>query len=81
MGNPLTSVQMGASTLDLFLDHDESDKATLKEFTAIINRGAQMLNFLRLSLIEQTRVLEGQPIPVELKPVSVANIVEMGAEF
>ena len=81
LGNPLTSVSMGASTLDLFLDHDKVDKETLKEFTAIINRGAQMLNFLRLSLIEQTRVLEGQPIPVELKPVSVAQIVGMGAEF
>ena len=81
LGNPLTSVSMGASTLDLFLDHDKVDKATIKEFTAIINRGAQMLNFLRLSLIEQTRVLEGQPIPVELKPTSIAQIVQMGAEF
>ena len=81
LGNPLTSVQMGASTLDLFLDHDQTDKATLKEFTAIIGSGAQMLNFLRLSLIEQTRVLEGQPIPVELKPTSATQVVQMGAKF
>ena len=82
LGNPLTSVQMGASTLDFFLDHDDKvDKKTIKEFTAIINNGSQMLNFLRLSLIEQTRVLEGQPIPVELKPTSIRQIVGTGAKF
>jgi signal transduction histidine kinase len=80
LGNPLTTVQMGASTLDTFLDRD-ADKETLKEFTAMIGSGAQMLNFLRLSLIEQTRVLEGKPTPVELKPVSLRAIVEAGARF
>ena len=81
LGNPLTSVQMGASTLNLFLDSGSTDPETIKELTAIIESGSQMLNFLRLSLIEQTRVLEGQPIPVELKPTSALQIVQMGARF
>jgi signal transduction histidine kinase len=81
LGNPLTTVQMGASTLDDFLDGGDTDKDTLKEFTAMIGDGAQMLNFLRLSLIEQTRVLEGKPTPVELKPVALRALVEAGAHF
>ncbi len=80
LGNPLTSVQMGASTLDSFIDAD-ADKATLKEFTEIISSGAQMLNYLRLSLIEQTRVLEGRPIPVEMKPVDLLPLLEAGKRF
>ena len=81
LGNPLTSVQMGASTLNLVLDSGQTDPETIKELTAIIESGSQMLNFLRLSLIEQTRVLEGQPIPVELKPTSALQIVQTGARF
>ena len=81
LGNPLTSVQMGASTLNLVLESGETDSETIKELTAIIESGSQMLNFLRLSLIEQTRVLEGQPIPVEITPTSAQKIVRMGAEF
>lgn len=80
LGNPLTRVQMGASTLEMFLD-TETDKDTLKELTGMIQSGAQMLNFLRLSLIEQSRVLEGRPVPVELKPVAVRAIVEAGVSF
>lgn len=80
LGNPLTSVQTGASTLDFFLDNN-GDKATLKEVTAMINSGAEMLNYLRLSLIEQTRVLEGKPTPVDLKPTALCPIIEAGARF
>jgi signal transduction histidine kinase len=80
LGNPLTMVQMGASSLDTFLDEDV-DKETLKEFTDSINSSAQMLNYLRLSLIEQTRALEGKPTPVDLKPVSLLPIVEAGVHF
>ena len=80
LGNPLTTVQMGTSTLAAFIDSD-ADKETLKEFTGMIASGAQMLNFLRLSLIEQVRVLEGRPTPVDKKPVSVRAIIEAGARF
>ncbi|HEX8465119.1 MAG TPA: HAMP domain-containing sensor histidine kinase [Abditibacterium sp.] len=80
LGNPLTTVQMGASTLGEFLDEDV-DKATLREFIAMIDSGAQMLNFLRLSLIEQSRVLEGKPVPVELKPTPIRAVVEAGFSF
>lgn len=72
---------MGASTLNLVLESGETDAETIKELTSIIDSGSQMLNFLHLSLIEQTRVLEGQPIPVELKPTSARKIVQMGARF
>lgn len=80
LGNPLTTVQMGTTTLDSFIDSD-ADKETLKEFTGMIGDGAQRLNFLRLSLIEQVRVLEGKPTPVETRPVSVRAMIEAGARF
>ena len=80
LGNPLTTVQMGASTLNLVMENG-ADAETMGELTAMINDGSQMLNFLRLSLIEQTRVLEGTPIPVELKPTSARATVERGARF
>ncbi len=81
LGNPLTSVQMGAQTLDLCLEHDAADAETLREISGAIAQGGQMLGFLRLSLIEQTRVLEGKATPVELKPTRVASVVELGAKF
>lgn len=80
LGNPLTTVQMGASTLDLLLDNN-AEPETLREFTAMIASGATMLNYLRLSLIEETRVLEGKPIPVDVKPVSLHAILAAGAQF
>ncbi|RYX83189.1 HAMP domain-containing histidine kinase [bacterium] len=80
LGGPLTSVQMGAETLDMFLDEDV-DKETLHEFTGNIIDSVQMLNFLRLSLIEQTRVLEGKPTPVNIKPVALCAIIEAGRRF
>ena len=81
LGNPFASMQMGAQTLEMFLDTGDTDKETLKEFTGIITAGAEMLNHLRLSLMEQTRVLEGKPIPVDLKPVSVRRMVEAGIHY
>ncbi|RYG71811.1 HAMP domain-containing histidine kinase [bacterium] len=80
IGNPLTMIKMGASTLDEFIDSD-LDKKTLKELTSAINSGAEMLVFLRLSLIEQTRVLEGKATPVDLKPVAILPIIEAGLRF
>ena len=81
LGNPLATMQMGAQTLEMFLDSGETDRDTLKEFTEIITTGAEMLNHLRLSLMEQTRVLEGKPIPVDLKSVPVRQLVEAGIHY
>jgi signal transduction histidine kinase len=81
LGNPLTSVQTGAATLLHLVDDAELDRELVKEFGEIISDGAQMLNYLRLSLMEQTRVLEGKPIPLELKPSSLRQIVEAGARY
>lgn len=81
LGNPLTSVQSGAQTMELFISGGDTNPETLREFLDIINDGAQMLNYLRLSLMEETRVLEGKPIPVDLKPVLVRSIVEAGARY
>ena len=58
LGNPLTAVQMGAETLTAVLDDPAPDPALLRELAAPIADGAQMLNALRLSLIEQVRALE-----------------------
>ena len=81
LGNPLTSVQTGSELLGTLLSDPNSDPAMLLELNEMVLRGAQMLNFLRLSLIEQSRVLEGQSVPVELQPVSVRAVAEMGASF
>lgn len=81
LGNPLTSVQMGAKTLDMLLDSGETDTQTLQEMTGIISDGANMLDHLRLSLMEQTRVLEGKTIPVDLQTASLRRLVEAGIHF
>ena len=81
LGNPLTSVQMGAKTLDMLLDSGETEPQTLKEMTDIISDGANMLDHLRLSLMEQTRVLEGKTIPVDLKTASLRRLVEAGIHY
>ena len=81
LGNPLAAVQMGSETLEIFLKNEEPDKAMLSELTGAINGGAKMLNFLRLSLIEQTRVLEGKPTPVEVRPVEVRTLLQSGVRF
>jgi signal transduction histidine kinase len=81
LGNPLTAVQTGAETLRHFVREKQTDPEILEEFAEIITDGARMLNYLRLSLIEQARVLEGKPTPVELKPVSLRPIIEAGARY
>ena len=81
LGNPLTSVEMGAETLDLYLEKGENDKETFHRITGFIKSGSQMLNFLRLSLIEQLRVLEGQAVPVELKATSLRRIINAGIRY
>ena len=82
LGNPLTTVLTGAGMLDYFISSDKpDDKSQAKELAMMIESGAEMLNFLRLSLIEQTRVLEGEPIPVNLAPVSATEVVQKGARF
>ena len=81
LGNPLTAVQGGADTLLEFAKEDEPNEELIQEFAEMITDGAQMLNYLRLSLMEQTRVLEGKPIPIEQKPTSMRHIVEAGTYY
>ena len=81
LGNPLTSVQGGSELLKQVLGDDKPDGAMLLELNEMVLRGAKMLNFLRLSLIEQSRVLEGQPVPVETKSIGVRGLVEAGVSF
>jgi len=72
LGNPMTVVQMGADMLAM--QFESPDIAAIKE-------AGQMLAALRLSLIEQTRVLEGKRIPVDLRPESLRAIADAGARF
>ncbi len=81
LGNPLTTVQTGAELTRDVLRDDQTSRETLRELNAIVLRGARMLGFLRISLIEQTRVLEGKPVPVELKPVPIRAIIEAATSF
>lgn len=81
LGNPLTTIQLGAQTMQSFLEMGETTPETLQEFTGMIEDGAQMLDHLRLSLMEQTRVLEGQPIPVNLQPASIRAVIQSGVQF
>lgn len=81
LGNPLTTVQSGAQTLLDFVKDGEADRELVQEFAEMITDGAQMLNYLRLSLMEQTRVLEGKPVPVNREPASVAEMVKAGARY
>ena len=81
LGNPLTSVQVGAQTLDLYLDNGLISPVELKEITAIINTGAEMLNHLRISLMEQTRVLQGKPIPIDPVATPIGSMIEAGVGF
>lgn len=79
LGNPLTVVQMGADLLEM--QADEGDAAAIRETNGAVREGVQMLAALRLSLIEQTRVLEGKPIPVSLWAEPLRPIVEAGTRF
>ena len=79
LGNPLTVVQMGAELVEM--QADSGDAAAIRETNGAVLEGAQMLNALRLSLIEQTRVLEGRPIPVSLWAEPLRPILEAGTRF
>ena len=81
LGTPLTSVQLGAETLDLYLEQGRDDKETFHRITGFIKSGSQMLNFLRLSLMEQVRVLEGQPVPLNRQKTSLLHVIENGIRF
>lgn len=87
LGNPLTCVRTGAETLRTVIEEEEKDRAGLGvkelqgEMLDIITDGAQMLDYLRLSLLEQTRVLEGKSIPIERSRVSVREMVQAGAHY
>lgn len=79
LGNPLTSVQVGAEVLAGM--SDSGDAEAIRKMTGAVLEGAQMLAALRLSLMEQTRVLEGKPIPVDLRLEPLRPILEAGARF
>lgn len=81
LGNPLTSVQAGAETLRVLLEDPRPEPEMQREMLDIVSEGAQMLDYLRVSLLEQTRALEGKPIPLELAPASVRRIVDAGIHF
>jgi signal transduction histidine kinase len=80
LGNPLTSVQTGAGVLEEQLEKN-AGKEKLQKLIGIVLDGAKMLNFMRLSLMEQTRVLEGKPIPVQLKPESLRAIIDTALRY
>lgn len=81
LGNPLTVVHVSAETLGYLIKENALDKETELEFLEMIMDGAQMLKYLRLSLMEQTRVLEGKPILVELQATDVRHLVTAGARY
>ncbi|BCM88686.1 adaptive-response sensory-kinase SasA [Abditibacteriota bacterium] len=82
LGNPLAAVYLGSQTLEYFLSDDKMpDKGMIEDLNRTINDGARMLDFLRLSLIEQTRVLEGKPTPVNPQPVALRGLLESGVRF
>ncbi len=81
LGNPLNAVQGGAQMLRQIIEEGDTDKATLQELTGIVIEGAQMLNYQRVSLMEQTRVLEGKPIPIAPQEASLRHMIEAGARF
>ena len=81
LGSPLTAVQLGADTLELSIEKGRDDRENLHRITGYIKSGSQMLNFLRLSLMEQLRVLEGQPVPIQREPASLRENIEAGIRY
>ncbi len=81
LGNPLTAVQGGAQTMQLFIEGGDATSDDLMECLGFIVDGAQMLDYLRLSLMEQTRVLDNKPIPLQRTLTSLRHIVEAGARY
>lgn len=81
LGTPLTVVQGGAQTLELFIESGDTTSDDFNECFALIISGTQMLDYLRLSLMEQTRVLEDKPIPLQRALTSIRDIIEAGARY
>jgi signal transduction histidine kinase len=81
LGNPLTSVRTGAETLRYLAREGNTDEALATEVLDIITDGALMLDYLRLSLLEQTRVLEGKPTPLQVEATSFRHIIEAGTHY
>ena len=81
LGTPLTSIQLGADTLELSIERGKDDRQNLHRITGYIKNGAQLLNYLRLSLMEQLRVLEGQPVPIDALPTSLRETIEAGIHY
>lgn len=81
LGNPLASVMAGSKTLLLALESDAADPRMIKELAEAVREGGQMLDYLRLSLIEETRVLAGQPVPLERAEAPLRRIVEAGVRY
>lgn len=81
LGNPLTSVQTGVGTLETFLEDGCTDRETLRELIGIAQEGTEMLNYLRHSLLEEVRVLEGRPIPVERRPTALRPLIQAGVRY
>ena len=79
--NPLTTIQIAATLTEDMMHKDEIDRTLLDELNRIVSDGAKMMSHLCLSLLEQTRALEGAPVPVELRSVSLHAIAETGASF
>ena len=81
LGTPLTSVQLGADTLELSIEKGRDDRENLHRITGYIKNGSEMLNFLRLSLMEQLRVVEGKPVPIAREPVSLRENIQEGIRY
>ncbi|RYX80727.1 HAMP domain-containing histidine kinase [bacterium] len=81
LGNPLAAVSLGSQTLEYFLNEEMPDRPMIENLNRTIGEGARLLDFLRLSLIEQTRVLEGKPSRVDPQPVALRSMVESGVRL
>ena len=81
LGTPLTSIQLGADTLEISIERGKDDRENLHRITRYIKNGAQLLNYLRLSLMEQLRVLEGKPVPIDAHPTSLREVIEAGIHY
>ena len=81
LGTPLTSIQLGADTLELSIEKGRDDRENLHRITGFIKSGSQMLNFLRLSLMEQLRVVEGKPVAIERAPTSLREVIQEGIRY
>ena len=78
-GQPADDGTGGGGTPQRWLD--SGDVAAIRKMNGAVLEGAQMLGVLRLSLMEQTRALEGKPVPVDLRVEPLRPLVETGVRF